>query len=219
MPFASDDRCVIVDLDGPILDGRWRHYECYRQLLVEDGHRPLPVEAYWRMKRRGTCVKDQLAATGAEALYDRFKAAWLARIEAPEMLALDELQPGAAETLRRWRALDGVRLVLATLRQREDGVRGQLARFDLADLWDAIVVCPFDPAGAGKSRRVADALGRVVGDGCVWIGDTEADVKAARIFGCPVWAVTCGLRDETFLSALSPDGLASSICSVDVLAH
>jgi phosphoglycolate phosphatase len=217
MPSASNERCVVVDLDGPILDGRWRHYECYRQILSEHAHQPLSIETYWSMKRRGTCMKDQLAATGAEAIYNGFKAAWLARIEAPEMLALDQLQPGAAETLKRWRRMGHVRLVLATLRQREDGVIEQVERFNLAAVWDAVVVCSSAGDGAEKARRVAGVIGRASGDQCVWIGDTEADVQAARQFGCPVWALTCGLRNEAFLAALAPDRLSESMSQIDLL--
>jgi phosphoglycolate phosphatase-like HAD superfamily hydrolase len=218
MPFASDALSVIVDLDGPILDGRWRHYQCYQEILASYGLPVLPVDTYWRMKRQGVCVKDQLAATGAGHVYEQFKAAWLTRIEAPEMLALDRLQEGASETLRRWRDLPQVRLVLATLRQQRGGVQQQLDRFGLGTIWESIVVCTPQPA-AGKSRMVADALGRSDGRGCLWIGDTEVDVDAARDLGCPVWVVSCGVRDRAFLEKVSPDHLSTAILDIDLTLY
>ena len=219
MPSANDALCVIVDLDGPVLEGRWRHHQCYREILAVHGFAALPIDTYWRMKRQGSCVKDQLAATGAEDIYDQFKATWLARIEASDLLALDRLQSGVAETLRRWHVVERVRLVLATLRQREAGVLEQLERFGLTGIFDAVVVCPSQPAAAGKSRMVAEALGRTDGDGCLWIGDTEVDVQAARAFGCPVWAVTCGVRDDAFLASLSPDHLSAAISDIDLRTY
>jgi len=126
------------------------------------------------------------------------------------------LQPGAADTLKRWRRFGNVRLVLATLRQREDGVTEQLERFDLAAVWDAVVVCSSARDGANKARMVADMIRGTSRDRCMWIGDTEADVQGARQLGCPVWAVTCGLRDEAFLTALSPDHLCESMSQIDL---
>ena len=202
-----------------MLEGRWRHYRCYQDILARHDLSALPLDASWQMKRQGVCVRDQLAATGGERIYESFKAAWLARIEAPEMLALDRIQTGASETLRHWREVDGVRLVLATLRQQRDGVQEQLARFGLTAIFESVVVCTPQPAAAGKSRMVADALGRSDGRGCLWIGDTEVDVHAARDFGCPVWAVCCGVRDRAFLEALSPDRLSASISDIDLTAY
>jgi phosphoglycolate phosphatase len=219
MPSVSDTLCVIVDLDGPILEGSARHYACYRQILVDHGREPLPIDRYWRMKRQGVCVRDQLAATGAEAMYDRFKAMWLTRIESPEMLALDRLQPGAAETLRRWHEVNHVRLVLATLRQHEAGVREQLHHAGLASIWATVVVCPPHAATRSKSGQVAASLGRDTGDGCLWIGDSEVDVQSARAFGCPVWAVSCGVRNDAFLASLAPDRLSAAIADIDLRVY
>src|SRR5690349_19782781 len=94
----------ILDLDGPLLDGKRRHYACYRDILAEHGYVALPCDAYWQMKRSRIDRRAQLAASGAGAIYDLFLRAWLERIELPVYLALDRVQPGALARIARWRA-------------------------------------------------------------------------------------------------------------------
>ena len=218
-PSASEAPCVIVDLDGPILDGRLRHHQCYLEILHEYGLEPLPLDLYWRMKRQGICLRDQLAATNSDRIYESFKAKWLNRIEASNLLELDALQPGVVETLDGWQATGHVRLVLATMRQSEAGVMRQLERFGLASIWDAVLVCPPQSGAAGKCATVREALGASDRCACLWIGDTEVDVHAARGLGCPVWAVSCGVRNHAFLTSLLPDRLSTGISKVDVSAY
>ena len=69
---ATMIRTVIVDLDGTILDGRFRHYACYRQILEERGYAPVSLESYWRMKLERADRRQQLAASGAEAIHEDF---------------------------------------------------------------------------------------------------------------------------------------------------
>jgi phosphoglycolate phosphatase-like HAD superfamily hydrolase len=205
---------IILDLDGPLLDGRDRHYACYKEILQGHGHTPLDPARYWAMKRDRADRRAQLAATGAETIYGAFLDAWLERIESPAMLALDRVQPGAPETLRRWKT-SGYRLVLATLRAHPDWLRSQLAATGLDRLLDDVVVSRHDDGGEGKARKVREAVPDLVPGNALWVGDTEADVSAARALGCPVWAVTCGLRTEEFLRSLVPDFLSDDITQVD----
>lgn len=212
-PEAPRVDTLVLDFDGPVLDGIGRHHACYAGILAEHGCAPLEPAAYWAMKRRMADRREQLAASGAEALYDAFLAAWLERIESPEMLALDRVQPGAAEALRGWKAA-GFRLVLATLRHSSEGVHAQLARLGLEGVFDPVVVCDHRLGGAGKARAVREALGEPDPARLLWIGDTEADVEAARALGCPVVLVTCGLRDEQRVAALAPDRIVPDLAAL-----
>src|SRR5262249_1152691 len=119
-------RTVILDLDGPLLDGRDRHYACYRGILEAAGYVPGDADRYWEMKRNRAERRAHLAASGAEAIYEEFQRAWLDRIEAPELLALDRVQPGAPDVLGRWKDR-GIQLVLATFRRHPDRLLDQLA--------------------------------------------------------------------------------------------
>jgi phosphoglycolate phosphatase-like HAD superfamily hydrolase len=206
---------VILDLDGPLLDGRYRHHACYQQILLEQGYVPLALEEYWKMKCRRQDRRMQLAASGAEAIYDTFLQLWQERIETLPLLALDRLQAGAVEKLASWK-LQGIRLVLATQRHNPATLAQQLADFGLDRFFDPVIVCDHAEGGTGKARRVRDNLADCADERRLWIGDTEVDIEAARALGCPIWAVCCGIRTEAYLQSLSPDFISWSVADVDL---
>ena len=207
-------RTVILDLDGPVLEGKLRHYRCYADILAEAGYAPMPREEYWALKRAGADRRRQLRRSGAEGLYGEFLQRWLDRIEARRYLAHDAVQPGARERLLAWKA-EGVRLVLATQRRCRSALLQQLAERGLLPLFTDVLSTGSDSAGAGKAEMVAALLGEP-GPGCLWIGDSEADVDAARRLRIPICAVTCGVRSEEYLRALRPDGLAPDLSAVNL---
>jgi phosphoglycolate phosphatase-like HAD superfamily hydrolase len=203
---------IVLDLDGPILDGRLRHHECYRRILEAAGATPLPLDRYWALKRERVDRRRLLAESGAEALYDGFLAAWLATIETPELLAFDRVQPGALETLRAWKDA-GVPLALVTARRAEDALQDQLSALGLRPLFTVIVATPFAETGEAKASAFAARLGDA--SSCRgWIGDTEIDVDAARRLGVPSVAVTCGLRTAAYLQSLGPAFLFDDLQAV-----
>ncbi len=208
-------RTLVLDLDGPILDGRLRHYACYRRILRAHGYAPIGLQDYWRMKRGRAGRREQLAASGAETLYEEFSRAWLEQIERPELLALDRLQDGVTTKLREWRDRD-TRLILATMRRYPERLDEQLVSLGIRAFFDHVVVCEYRWGGAGKARKVEDAVAGLDPEQCLWVGDTEVDVEAARSFGCPVWAVTGGLRTESYLASLYPDFLSPDLRSVNL---
>jgi phosphoglycolate phosphatase len=202
---------LVVDLDGPVLDPSDHHYVCYREILTGQGHAPLSKHRYWHLKRAGVNAAAILACSGAAADADRFRSAFRECVEHPSLLALDRVQPGVPETLARWRA-EGRRIVLATLRRDPEALATQLERTGLAELFDAVARSDARDGAVGKAARA-----RVAGAGvesCLWIGDTELDIAAARALGCRVWAVTCGLRSRAFLARLQPDFLGPRLAAV-----
>ena len=205
---------VILDLDGPILDGRFRHYACYRQILELRGYEPASLERYWGMKRERASLGQVLARSKAEAIYEDFQQSWLDSIEQSHLLALDRLQPGVIEKLRQWRD-QSLRLVLVTLRRHPEHLYEQLARLGLDFLLDHVVVCDHGEGGLGKARRLKSSVAGISSPQCLWVGDSEVDIEAARSFGCPIWAVACGVRAESYLASLAPDFLSPDITYVD----
>jgi phosphoglycolate phosphatase len=206
---------IILDLDGPLLDGRFRHYACYESILLSHGYQPLPLPTYWEMKRSRVDRLQQLAATGASEIYDIFLQTWIEKIESPEMLLLDRVQEGAQEKLQQWRS-DGKTVVLATLRRHPDRVLGQLNRLGLSSFLDQVVVCDTKRGGLGKAEQVRSEVASLETKDCIWIGDSEADLEGARSLGCRVWLISGGIRAKSYLESLSPDFLTSTLREVDL---
>jgi phosphoglycolate phosphatase len=205
----------VVDLDGPILDPSEHHYACYRGILTDQGYGSLPKDRYWRLKRAGAGTEAILACSGCQAA-EPFRAAFVEQIERSEFLALDRIQPGAPETLARWRS-EGRRVILATLRREREALFSQLERTGLAGLFDAVVQSDQRNGATGKAALAWHAGARRPGS-CLWIGDAEIDIAAARVLGSRIWAVTCGLRSAQFLAGLAPDFIGPSLATVDLTA-
>ena len=206
---------LILDFDGPILDGKYRHYQCYQDILTEYGYAPMPLEPYWEMKRSRVDRYQQLAASEATALYETFLREWLERIEEKKYLALDRLQDGVLDVLKQWHNSD-LKLVLATMRNRESGVLWQLETMGLAPYFDEVIVTRQAQLGAGKANVVKQRVADLSATTALWIGDTEIDAEAARQLGLKICLLSCGLRTHDYLASLEPDFLVPSLKALDL---
>ncbi len=197
---------IVLDLDGPLLDGASKHYACYRDILTQEGFEPLQISEYWALKRRRVDRHDLLNRSGADAIYERFLAQWLEHIETPPYLALDRLQPGALEVLEEW-CESGQQVVLITARRRRDALHSQLRDLGLLDRFAAVVTCGLSSEGLAKAPAFTARFGEVRNRVKCWVGDTEADILAAKDLGITSVALSCGLRDPEYLRTLQPDHL------------
>jgi phosphoglycolate phosphatase len=205
---------VLLDLDGPLLDGRERHYCCYRTILERFGFEPIGIDEYWEKKRALVDRKVLLRLSGAEEIYDEFLASWLAMIESPGMLALDKVQEGAVDCLRCWRE-QRIELTLVTMRQNRQALEEQLVSTALRQLLDIVLVCDLADGEVGKADAVRRfSLDKVNRGRALWIGDTEADWGAARSLGCRVVLLSNGLRNESYLNSLPGAVVRPSIASL-----
>ncbi len=203
---------IVLDLDGPLLDGMQRHYRCYSDILKERGFKAIPVEMYWEMKRNRVNRRIFLEYSDAESLYDEFLITWIDRIEKREYLELDRLQHNVANILTHWKKRE-LRLIMATLRNNPENLTWQLDMLNLRRFFDDIVVVGSENDGAYKASRVkAKLMGQSI-DNAVWVGDTEVDVTAARELGVKVCVLTCGLRTKEYLTSLSPDYIEADLHS------
>lgn len=207
---------IVTDLDGPILDTKYRHYACYKEILGNNGYTPIEIEDYWKLKRNRVDRLTLLKLSGAFDLYDTFLVEWLRIIEEEEFLQLDELQAGAVRILGEWRATAACRIVLATMRHDPTNLYRELDRLAITHLFDQIIVCDYRDGGAGKAERVRQSLDSLDATRCVWIGDTEADIEASMYLGVKSVAVSCGLRTSSFLQSLGPDALVPHLRDVNL---
>lgn len=212
-------RHIFLDLDGPLLDGKDRHYRCYTIILERYGYRPIPIDEYWEKKRNLLNRRDLLELSGAADIYDDFLADWLSIIETPDMLALDKVQDGALECLHKWKA-QGIALTLVTLRKNILGLEAQLDASGLRSYLDAVFACDHADGGEGKAAAVRSlCLDGLSIPNALWVGDTEADWTAARLLGCAVILVSNGLRGESHLNSLKGAFVISSIRELEDLIY
>lgn len=193
---------LFLDLDGPVLDCKVRHYTCYADLCAERGLRALERDDYWELKRGRTAPRDIFRKSGAGDGEGDLQQAWVARVEEPRYLALDTVHAGVHEVLASWVEAE-IRLVLATLRRNRSGLHHELARLDVARFFERIAAS--DPAlGAeGKAREAAQSVPGAELGASIWIGDTEVDAIAAQRLGCArLFLVTSGIREGAYLRSL-----------------
>jgi phosphoglycolate phosphatase len=167
------------------------------------GGRPLDVGRYWALKRRGTGWAELLARSGLPA--DRqaaFLERFVAGIEAPERLALDRLFPGVPWVLDAL-ARRGDRLVLLSLRRAPEAFQRQVDDLGVADAFER--VCSGQAHAEGHRSKVHLIRQAGFDPGAVVVGDTEADVLAARRLGLLAVGVAGGLRTRSYLLRAGAD--------------
>jgi phosphoglycolate phosphatase len=206
---------IFLDLDGPLLDGKERHYFCYRTILEKFGFAPIGIDEYWDMKRALLNRRDLLNLSGAKTIYEEFLVLWLAMIESPAALVFDKVQEGAIDCLRNWKA-QGVELVLVTMRKDKSALEGQLALTGLRPFLDTVLVCDHTDGAEGKANAVRNVYyAHNLRKNTLWIGDTEADWGAAQSLGCDVVLLSNGLRNETHLRSLAGNQVEPSITALN----
>lgn len=204
---------IVLDLDGPLLDGRLRHYSCYSGILKEQGFIPLDINSYWDGKRSRMDRRTLLKKSEAVEFYDEFLREWRQRIELPALLALDQLQPDVLSILSEWKDSE-IELVIATMRNHASNAVDQLTSLGVMPLVNQVFVTGSDDGFGGKVEAVRRVLSGKLPRTALWVGDTEVDIHAARSLGIPVCALTCGLRTQELLAAENPDYLLDDLRDV-----
>lgn len=204
-----------MDLDGPLLDGKLRHYRCYSDILLKHGFEPQSIENYWKLKRARKSRREILLLSKALHIYNLFLSEWLDRVEGLDYLQFDCVQKAASKQLRKWRE-SGRRIFLVTMRSNRENLMEQLKLTGLLSYFDKIVVCKHVEGGAGKASQLLKEVPSIEPQFSIWIGDTEADFDASRCMKCFSCLVVNGLRNREYLTALGPEFLKDDISQVNM---
>lgn len=197
----------IFDLDGPILDGKLRHYQCYVDILQQYQLSPLVIDEYWQHKKAGLKTKELLELSGAQNIYENFLENWLKNIEEKKYLALDVVQAQVYDVLKNL-FMSNKKMYLITKRKHIENLYWQLNEFKLKSFFENIITVKM-----GGDKSEAMKLNYFDKNKILWIGDTEADYEAAKKVGIPVCLLSNGLRDEKYLKKLAPDFLEKDLLS------
>jgi phosphoglycolate phosphatase len=198
---------IVFDLDGTIADTAADLIDAANAALIAEGFRPAGAEAIRRGVGYGAkaMLQAALASTGEAADAGRLQrlAALLVAHYEENIAIKTRFFPGFLETARGLRR-QGAKLALCT-NKLERLMTRLLAALGAGDLFDAQAGRDTFPFHKPDPRHIAELVSLAGGslDYAVMVGDSGADVAAAKGAGIPVFAVRFGY------AALSPEELGA----------
>jgi phosphoglycolate phosphatase-like HAD superfamily hydrolase len=220
---------LITDFDGPIIDVSERYYRVY-QFCLKKTRRPdqmvqeLPKAEFWQLKRARVPEKQIAFNSGLdEAQAQEFDQLRRETVHTQPYFEYDILAPGAVDALLKIQQA-GIDLAVMTMRR----VRELDYAFQKHDLGRFFPEnrCYCLSNDYVKTRDIEDkpllmarALKELPSVADTWmVGDTEADITAAKTHGVKVMAVESGIRDRTQLELYHPDLIVKDLsAAVDLI--
>ncbi|MHC5776488.1 HAD family hydrolase [Nostoc sp.] len=207
---------LITDFDGPIIDVSERYYRVY-QFCLEKTRRPnqvvkeLPKAEFWQLKRSRIPEKQIALNSGLdEAQAQEFAQLRRQTVHTEAYFNYDTLAPGAVDALLKIQQA-GIDLAVMTMRRVRE-LDYAFKKYDLGRFFPENR-CYCLSNDYVKTRDIEDkpllmarALKELPPAADTWmVGDTEADITAAKNYGIKVMAVESGIRDRTQLELYHPD--------------
>jgi phosphoglycolate phosphatase-like HAD superfamily hydrolase len=230
-PNATGDRdrlTVFCDFDGPIVDVSDRYYNTY-QLGLERiqtvyqaqgqtifAHK-LTKEQFWQMKQeRVSDIEIAMRSGLQEEQIELFLDCVRQIVNHPHLLQQDKIQVGVNWALALLHS-QGARLILVTLRCQSQ-VKEILNNYGLKRLFSDIYGSQdcnvaYQNNASIKTELLRQAVARWGKDSAYMVGDTEADLIAAKAAGVSSIALTCGIRSALYLQQFQPDYIHSDLLS------
>lgn len=220
---------LITDFDGPIIDVSERYYRVY-QFCLEKTRRPsqvvqeLPKAEFWQLKRSRVPEKQIALNSGLdEAQAQEFVQLRRQNVHTEPYFNYDTLLPGAVDALLKIQQA-GIDLAVMTMRRVRE-LDYAFKKYDLGRFFpenrcyclsnDYIKTRDIED----KPLLMARALKELPPATDTWmVGDTEADITAAKNYGIKVMAVESGIRDRTQLELYHPDLIVKDLdAAVDLV--
>ncbi|BAZ17651.1 haloacid dehalogenase-like hydrolase [Calothrix sp. NIES-4071] len=222
---------IFTDFDGPIVDVSERYYRVYEYCLKQIGTQYanqkihfLPKEKFWLMKR-DRVSEQQIGMISGLNKEQAVEFANLRKktVHTQPYFEYDSLAPGAVEALTRLKK-QNIDLAVMTMR-RVSELDFAFAQHNLGRFFpenrcyclsnDYIKTRDVDDKPL-LMQRALEELPRATD---TWmIGDTEADIAAAKKHGIKVIAVECGIRSRTQLESFQPDLIVKDLsAAIDVV--
>ncbi|MEH2181919.1 HAD family hydrolase [Nostoc sp.] len=207
---------LITDFDGPIIDVSERYYHVY-QFCLDKTRRPnqvvqeLPKAEFWQFKRLRVPEKQIALNSGLdEAQAQEFAQLRRQTVHTEPYFHYDTLAPGAVDALLKIQQA-GIDLAVMTMRRFRE-LDYAFQKHDLGRFFPENR-CFCLTNDYVKTRDIEDkpllmarALKELPPSADTWmVGDTEADITAAKNYGIKVMAVESGIRDRTQLELYHPD--------------
>jgi phosphoglycolate phosphatase-like HAD superfamily hydrolase len=220
---------LITDFDGPIIDVSERYYRVY-QFCLEKTLRPnqavqeLSKAEFWQLKRSRVPEKQIALNSGLDEVQaQEFAQLRRQTVHTEPYFDYDTLAPGAVEALLKIQEA-GIDLAVMTMRRVKEldyaFKKHNLGRFFPENRCycltnDYVKTRDIDDKPLLMERAIAEL------PPCpdTWmVGDTEADITAAKNHGVKVIAVESGIRDRSQLAIYNPDLIVKDLsAAVDFL--
>jgi phosphoglycolate phosphatase len=223
-PLSLAGATIVFDLDGTLVDTAPDLLRALNQVLDLEGL-PHPAEAVVR-KLVGHGARPMIsratALAGAHYTEDRLDQLTAAFVDfyAADIAGMSRPFPGAVEAMDALEA-EGARLAICTNKRQSLSVQ-LLEALGLAQRFTAIVGADAVAARKPDPHHVIETVSRAGGalERALMIGDTEADLAAAKAAATPVVLVRFGYGDaEALATTYAPDGLISTYEELPALAR
>jgi phosphoglycolate phosphatase-like HAD superfamily hydrolase len=224
---------VITDFDGPIMDLSERYYQVYRFCLAQfqpPAAKPaararqtapqlLSKSAFWELKRAQTPETEIGLLSGLTPQQARaFAQCRSQHAHTHPYFDYDTLVPGAVPALEHLLKL-GTDVAVMTLR-RESELTFALNQYDFGHVFapNRRFCLKDNQVKTGdvndKVQLMAAAIADLPASDHTWmIGDTEADMAAARSQNIPAIAVLSGIRDLAQIRLYEPDWIVPNLAA------
>lgn len=224
------EKRIFTDFDGPIMDVSERYYQVYLYCLDKIRQpaqvvRTLSKSEFWEFKRSQVPEKDIANLSGFTDEKQQVAFAHLRRatVHTNPYFAYDRLIENAISALEKAQQA-GYDLAVMTMRRRRELEpvldRYNLRRFFKSDrifCLDDDYVKTVDIQDKPKLMKIAQTNLPSVAQQWM-IGDTEADIFAAKSYNIPAIAVLSGIRNQTQLEKYQPKQiLPDLITSVETI--
>lgn len=199
---------IFFDLDGTLVDSSERHYQVYKKLILGLAGVPLSKSDYWNLIRakadkRLILQKSRVSADRAEQYLNSF----VAEIELMKNLKLETLMGNnVLELLRRLK--QSHTLFLITQRRQKKNAEKQVVELGLNKYFNKVIACD------DKVSIIKSLLSTKLDENIV-VGDTEADINAAKELGIKSVGLLSGFRNEKIIRALKPDYVCQNVEELD----
>ena len=207
---------LITDFDGPIMDVSERYYRVYQFCLQTIRYPEQPIKElskaeFWELKRSRVPEKQIGIKSGLDpSQAEEFAQLRRKTVHTDNYFHYDTLIPGAVEALLKIQQA-GVDLAVMTMRRVKE-LDYAVKKYNLGSFFPENR-CYCLSNDYVKTTDIQDkpllmerALRELPPASDTWmVGDTEADIAAAKKYGIKIMAVESGIRDRTQLKIYQPD--------------
>ncbi|MDH6098936.1 HAD family hydrolase [Anabaenopsis sp. FSS-46] len=213
---------LITDFDGPIMDVSERYYRVYQFCLEKIRYPQQSVQElsraeFWQLKRSRVPEKQIALKCGLDDTQaQEFAQLRRKTVHTDSYFQYDSLIPGAVDTLLKIQQA-GIDLAVMTMRRVRE-LDYALQKYELGNFFpenrryclsnDYVKTSDVEDKPLLMERALAE-----LPPACdTWmVGDTEADIAAAKKYGIKVIAVESGIRDRTQLEIYHPDVIVEDL--------